>query len=210
LNLQHVSYFLHTNNVPIENCKTTTNSETKAIMSSSKQIPWVGIAASTASVAASYWIYQTASEYGWDGALRYVWEGDPYTPAIREYLETLENAEKSRIAQEIRINAIEEALERARLDSVDDSARTTKEIVNVWILNYLPQNLERSLAEVSYLLDQLAAKVDGILLSTGEENVSSHVMQDMKRRKRLLSKQLVLDMERCDALVASYQVLQEK
>jgi hypothetical protein len=172
-------------------------------------MPWASIAGATLSVAASYWMYQSVSEYGLEGTFRYIWEGDPYTPAIREYVETLEQAEKSRVTQELRINAIEEALERARLDSVDD-VRTTKEVVRLWMANYAPKNLEKSLADLSNLLDRLAAQVDGIVLSKGDANASSHVLQELKRRKKLLSKQLVLDMERCDVLTASYQVLQEK
>lgn len=139
--------------------------------------------------------------------MRYIWEGDPYTPDIRNYIDSLEQAEKSRVTYGIRINAIEEALERARLDSVDD-AKTSKEIVRLWVAYYAPQNLEKSLADLSHRLDRLAAQVDGITL--GHFHSDSHTVKDLKRRKKLLSKQLVLHMERCDALLASYQVLGEE
>jgi hypothetical protein len=179
---------------------------------SSNRTPWVGIAGATLSVAASYCLYQSVSEYGWEGALRYIWEGDPYAPAIRDYMHILDQVEKLRVTQEIRINTVEEALERARLDSVDDDSRatTTKEIVKLWIEYYSPKSLEKALGDISHILDRLAAQVDGVLLSTTEDgSASSHILTELKRRKKLLSKQLVLDMERCDALITFFQLLQE-
>jgi hypothetical protein len=163
----------------------------------------------TASITAavSYWIYQSASQYGWEGTLRYIWEGDPYSPKVRHCMETLDEADKSRKSQERLIAAIEEALERARLDSIDDT-KITKEIVGAWLANFRPKNLEKSLSQLDSALDKLAAKVDGILISAQDGN--SRVFQELKRRKKLLSKQLVLAMERTDALLASYQVLQEQ
>jgi hypothetical protein len=185
-------------------------------MSSNRSsIPWMTIAGVSLSAAASFGIYQSVHEYGWEGTLRYLWEGDPYGPEVGNYIKVLETAEKSRVAQQIKLNVLEETLERARLDSVDDSSirRTsiTKEIVRLWIANYAPSSLEKILSELSHVLDRLAAQVDGIVVSQKKDDgtASSSVFQDIKRRKKLLSKQLVLDMERCDALMASYQVLQE-
>jgi methionine salvage enolase-phosphatase E1 len=181
---------------------------------SSNQIPWLGIAGATFSAAALYCLYQSVSDYGWEGALRYIREGDPYAPAIREYMHILDQVEKSGVTQEIRINIAEEALERARLVWVDaDSrAKTTKEeIVMLWIEYYPPKNLKKALGDISYILDQLAAQVDGVLLLTTEDggSASSHILTELKRRKKLLSQQLVLNMERCDALMKSFQVLQD-
>jgi hypothetical protein len=152
----------------------------------------------------SYWLYQSASQYGWDGTLRYIWEGDPYSPKVRHYMETLDKADESIKSQERLIAAIEEALERARLDSIDDT-KTTKEIVKAWVANFRPKNLEKSLSQLDTELDKMAAKVDGILIAD-----NSRVFQELKRRKKLISKQLVLAMERTDALLASYQILQEQ
>jgi hypothetical protein len=146
------------------------------------------------------------SQYGWDGTLRYIWEGDPYSPKVRHYMETLDDADQSRKSQERLIAAIEEALERARLDSIDDT-KTTREIVKAWITIFRPKNLEKSLSQLDTVLDKLAAKVDGILISAAD---NSRVFQELKRRKKLLSKQLVLAMERTDALLASYRILQEQ
>ena len=182
--------------------------------SSSNNRQWIGLTATaTLAAATSYWFYQKVTEYGWDGTMRYIWVGDPYSPTIRGYVETLDQVEETRKSQERLIGIIEEALERARLDSVDDDSyktKTTKEMVKLWMANLVPRNLEQSLAQLDTTLDRLAAQVDRIVISAEEEaSTNSRVMQDIKSRKRLLSKQLVLAMERTDALLASYQVLQE-
>lgn len=184
---------------------------------------WIEILGYTLATATTvygvYWTYDNVSKYGWDGTLRYIWEGDPYTPEFRRHNQILNSVEKSRSKEEKKTNDIEEALERARLDTVDDendnkattTKITTKEIVKLWIDNYSVKggNLEKSLAGLSSNLDKLAGKVDSVIISSSSQQDSSapKVMQDLKKRKKLLSKQLVLDMERCDALMASYQVL---
>jgi hypothetical protein len=175
-------------------------------MSFNRPSALIGAVATAATAAASYWIYQSVSQYGWDGTLRYVWEGDPYSPHVRASMETMEQAEQARHVLETLISTIEEALERARLDSIDDAA-STKEIGKLWMANFAPSNLETSLTKLSYTLDKLAAKVDGVLVAGGDQH--SSVQQDLKRRKKLLSKQIVLAMERADALLAAYEVLQE-
>lgn len=145
--------------------------------------------------------------YGWEGALRYLWEGKPYPQDVQDALDSLSEVEESRTFQISRLSAMEEALEHARLDTVDDS-KTSEAIVKKWIERYRPNNLERSLGETSHKLDKLAAQVDGVILKEYQES-SLKVIQEIRKRKKLLSKQLVLDMERCDALMASYQVLHE-
>ena len=190
--------------------------------------PLILAAATSAAAAASYWMYQTVSSYGWEGTLRYIWEGDPYSPRVREFMDILDDCENSKQQQEEVIWNIEEALERARLDSIDDdlpvvatrtaadsssssSATTNKEVVRLWIRNFAPigGDLERSLAQLSHVLDELAAQVDSILVSMEVGADNSQTWNEIKKRKKLLSKQLVLDMERTDALMASYKVLQE-
>lgn len=177
---------------------------------SADRIPLVALAGvAIVAVAAGAIFHKTlVEEYGWEGAIRYIWDGEPYPPTIQALLDVLAQAEKSRSAQVARLNAIEEALERARLDSVDD-VKTNKEIVRRWAENYRPTNLEKALAEQSNILDKLAAQVDAVILAGKESDGNSRVVHDIKRRKKLLSKQLVLDMERCDAFVACYQVLHE-
>jgi hypothetical protein len=170
----------------------------------------IAVTATAAITAAtSYWLYQSVCQYGWDGTLRSIWEGDPYSPKVRQFMKTLDESDESRKTQERLIAEIEEALERARLDSIDDT-KTTKEIVKTWLANFRPKNLEKSLSQLDTVLDKLAAKVDGISISASDGADTSSVFQELKRRKKLLSKQLVLAMERTDALLASYQVLQEQ
>lgn len=188
-------------------------------------IPLAAIAgAAAASMAASYMMYKSVAAYGWTGTLRYIWEGDPYGPKIRDDLTTLDEAEELQVVYESQLNEIEEALERARLDSVDvgsssstanetNRKKQTKEIVKLWMMNFEPKNLEKTLHGLSHKLDELIASVDAVLTLKEENNssssLSSQILKDIKRRKKLLSKQLFLYMERCDALLASYQVLNE-
>lgn len=177
---------------------------------SSNRSTLIGVASATVTAAVSYMLYQSISQYGVEGTIRYIWVGDPYHALQRQYLTILKKGAQARIKEEKRLNEIEEALDRARLDSIDDHTRkettTTREIVKAWIENY--PSLEKSLAQTSQTLDRLAAQVDGVLLSKTDPN--SKISQEIKREKKLLSKQLVLDMERCDALICSFSVLQEQ
>jgi hypothetical protein len=177
---------------------------------SHNQYPWARIAGATLSVATVYMIHQAVSEYGWEGSLNYLWVGDPYHGSpVGKYFKVLQEAELSMGKEEARISEIEEALDRARLDSVEDGEKTTKEVVLLWMANY--PGLEKALAGLDNKLDKVAAKIDGVLLS--KTNSSSHKVQhkvqELKKKKKLLSKKLVVDMERCDALMASYKVLQD-
>jgi hypothetical protein len=177
--------------------------------STAERLPLIAAAGVTVVAVAGVIFHKSlVEEYGWEGALRYVWEGEPYSPSIQALLNPLKDAEKARVVQEARLNAIEEALERARLDSIDD-ARTTKAIVLRWKENYRPRDLEKTLGDLSATLDKLAAQADAVILSGTDSSSNSRVTQDIKRRKKVLSKQLVLDMERCDAFMTCYQVLQE-
>ena len=177
---------------------------------SSKRLSIGTFAGATLAVAVCTVFYNTlVQEYGWNGAIRYIWEGEPYPPAIQALLDSLSNAEQSRLAQAAALNAIEEALERARLDSVDDE-RTTKAVVQRWAEYYLPQSLEKSLAGHSHALDKLAAQVDAVILEGRHYTTNNQVVQDIKRRKKLLSEEIVVDMEKCDAFVAYYQALHER
>jgi hypothetical protein len=67
------------------------------------------------------------------------------------------------------------------------------------------------LADVSDKLDKIAAKIDGVALSsTMSNNNNKELIERIQMRKKLLSKNIVLDMERCDVLLGSYQVLREQ
>lgn len=161
------------------------------------------MAAGAAAVAGtSLWLYQVFKERGsLSSALNYIWEGDLDEARI------LEQAEVDRAVEESKISQMEEALERARLDSVDGAGG--KEVLEKWISNYRQSgggNLRTTLASMSDKCDKIAAKVDAVVLSLQS---ADPFVEQLKKKKKLLSKTIVLDMERCDALIASFQVLQE-
>jgi hypothetical protein len=150
--------------------------------------------AAVAATAASIWLRQFVKQYGWQGTMRYVWEGDPYPPEIRDSINRLKKVERS-IQKESLLPSLEESLARARLDSVDD----VSVVVPQWMVAHAPRNLEKDLTKVSHDLDTLAATVD---------SVPSHGNVDIKLRKKQSSQQVVLMMERADILLSCYH--QEK
>jgi hypothetical protein len=157
-------------------------------------------------------LLKSLPEYGWEGTMRYIWEGDAYSPELRDVADTLEDAEIARSLQESRIHAMETALDLARLNSID--GQSLKEIVENWVDCFATDNgggqsLERTLADVSDKLDKIAAKVDGVSLSSFMSKNNKELVERIQKRKKLLSKNIVLDMERCDVLTGSYQVLRE-
>jgi hypothetical protein len=178
-------------------------------MSFNRPSALIGVAATAVTAAASYWIYQAVSQYGWNGTIWYVWEGKPYSPRVRESMETLEQAGRSLRVLENLIDAIEEyfskhdaaASERACLDSIDDAA-LTEEIGRLWMADFSPPTLETTLIKLIYTIDKLAAKVDGVLAAVEDGGENSRGQQDLKRWKKVLSKQIVLAMQRADTLFA--------
>jgi hypothetical protein len=48
------------------------------------------VAGGTVGVAVSIWLYQSVKNHGWEGTLRYIWEGEYYPEDIRSALELLE------------------------------------------------------------------------------------------------------------------------
>lgn len=188
------------------------------------------------SVAVSYAAYEfhrSVQDYGWEGAVRYIWEGDPYEPKLREYVSILDESEYNLNAFLIndRLCGLEESLNIATSLSSSTksstSATTTitgtttssvSKLSGIWNQKWMehPSNnnsslticsIERTLADLSYSLDKIAARVDGIVLSSSS---TSHLTQKIKKRKKICSKSIVILMERCDALLASFQVLKEK
>lgn len=147
--------------------------------------------AAVAATAASIWLRQSVKQYGWEGTMRYVWEGDPYPPEIRDSIKRLEKVERS-IQKESLLASLEESLARARLDSVDD----VSVVVPQWMVAHAPRNLEKDLSKVSHDLDTLAATLD---------SVPSRGNVDIKLRKKQTSQKVVLMMERVDTLLACYQ-----
>ena len=159
--------------------------------------PWLSIATSvtaTALVAATgYSVFQLVQAYGWEGALSYIWEGDPFPPHVRERMHTLEGIEKKLNKKEKSLSQMEECLERARLDSVDESAPS--HIRSLWEKNYA-KDLRKALSLLSYDLDQIASSIDG---------VSSKEQVEIKSRKKALSTRCVKLMDRADVLMKVYK-----
>jgi hypothetical protein len=180
---------------------------------------WVPILASAVvavtTIGIGSFLLKSVPEYGWEGTIRYIWEGDAYTPELRDLADTLEDAEIARSLQESRIHSMEAALDLAQLNSVD--GQSSEEIVKHWLECFAAetddgedQSLERTLTDVSDKLDKIAAKIDGVALSGTVAKYNKELVERIQMRKKLLSKNIVLDMERCDVLVGSYQVLREK
>jgi hypothetical protein len=143
----------------------------------------------------SYWIFQCVSEYGWEGTLRYIWEGDPYPGRIRDYIDALNDVEECLEHASALVSSLEEGLQRAGLDSIDDCSPAA--VMIIWESNS-SIDLQKQLAKMSYDLDQYAAKVDQVILSDQDQ-------ADIKQRKKMLSKRIVRLMERTDSLVVFYK-----
>jgi hypothetical protein len=144
----------------------------------------------------SYWIYHCVSEYGFDGAIRYMWEGDPFPEKIRAYLDVLDDVEQSLEHEVNLLCSLEEGLERAELDCIDDSSPAS--VLKTWQSNCPIQDLQMQLAKLSYELDQYASRVDQVILSDEDQAI-------IKQRKKAQSKRIVRFMERTDRLFTFYQ-----
>ncbi|OEU13624.1 hypothetical protein FRACYDRAFT_241965 [Fragilariopsis cylindrus CCMP1102] len=164
------------------------------------------------SVAVSYAAYEfhrSVQDYGWEGTVRYVWEGDPYEPKLRECVTILEESEYNLNAFLIndRLCGLEESLNIATSLSSSTKSSTTATTTTT-TTDTTTSSVKRTLADLSYSLDKIAARVDGIVLSSS--STSHYLTQQIKKRKKVCSKSIVILMERCDALLASFQVLKEK
>jgi len=179
---------------------------------------------------AAYELHRSVRDHGWEGTFRYIWQGDPYQPKLREYIEVLEESEFDLSVYRIedRLCGLEESLDMAT-SSFSSSLTTTTitingTIIEKWNRSWMehPANsydnnvggngsltLERSLADLSDRLDKIASRVDGVILSSTSLN-DNYLSQKIKKRKKILSKAIVIDMERCDAILASFQVLKTR
>ena len=155
---------------------------------------WASLAGTALFGASAIGFSYLVHRYGFGGALRFIWEGDPHPESIREQLSSLRTAEKD-IKRHVKIVAtLEEGLQRARLDTIDDSDASA--ILDLWKQN-LPKNLQdlrTRLALLSTDLDKVASRLDQVLPpQIGGEEVG--------QRKKSLSKSVVTLMERADALI---------
>jgi len=150
-------------------------------------------------------LYQSVTQYGWEGTLNYIWLGDPFPHSpIFEYLKLVVEMESFLDKEDNRLSEIESALQRAEAEiGTGDKHTTTRGLVLLWIRNY--PGLEKVLGEISYKLDKLAAQVDGILLANVNSNARK--VQDLRSKRKELSRKAVSCMERCDALMTAFNVL---
>ena len=163
-------------------------------MSSSRRIvTYVAIATvGTVGAAVSVWLYRSVHGHGWEGTLRYIWEGDYYAEDVRSALNTLKALETQVAGHAALMELIETSLARAKLNSVDDHSSVKKE---EWASAHRPRNLEKDIIKLSYDLDKLAATADAVVLQD----------VDMRPKKKLLSTKIVKLMEKADELLRIYQ-----
>ena len=188
---------------------------------------------------AGYIFHRSVQKHGWEGALRLVWEGDPYEPLLRDAVDTLEESEWNlRATHRIddRLTGLEESLDAVRAIASSNSNASSDAMDVLWNQAWMehpanrlssnddnPLTIEHTLADMSDKLDKIAARVDGVILSSASSSCSgdkasksctstsnTFLLQRVKARKKQLSMGIVSDMERCDALMASYQVLRER
>lgn len=166
---------------------------------SDSRVPWASLVAASALVAVGGYYFATwVQAYGWEGALSYIWEGDPY-PQERERLDQLDRLNQRLMQSEKLLQRLESALETVRLNTIDDA--TPRMILDEWQRMLAqekkrPMDLRTRLGLASSDLDKLAGQVDGVLSG------GSAVLQ---QRKRQLSQTIVQDMARVDALIQVFQ-----
>ena len=159
---------------------------------------WTTIAATGLLGATTLWFTYLVHCYGLDGALRFIWEGDPNPHHIRDQIENLNGAEKALRKHAKTIATLEEGLQRAKLDTIEDSAPSA--IIAVWRRN-VPENLRdlrMRLALLSTDLDKVAAKID-------EVRPPAEGGEEVRNRKKQLSSRVVKLMERTDALISFFK-----
>ena len=155
---------------------------------------WASLAGTAVLGASAMGVSYLVHRYGFGGALRLIWEGDPNPESIREQLYSLRTAEKDLKRHAKTVSTLEEGLQRAQLDTIDDSDPSG--ILDLWKRN-LPKNfqdLRTRLALLSTDLDKIASQLDQVLPpQNGGEEVG--------QRKKSLSKSVVTLMQRADALI---------
>ena len=162
---------------------------------------------------ASYGCWTLVKQYGWEGAMNYIWEGDPY-PHIRQYLTQLDQLTQQLDQAETILGQLQETRERAQLECIDYHDTTTDYSNNkniktahdqqsvqllvqtwqdTWKATYYYHQKKRDLATVagglSQLLDRTAARIDAV-------PAASHAL--VKQRKKALSQRVVQLMEQTD------------
>ncbi|CAB9506072.1 expressed unknown protein [Seminavis robusta] len=160
---------------------------------------FVSLAFTTVAATSTYYLYQCVSQYGWEGTLWLIWEGDPYPPLVRDEFHALRDVEASLDGEAKILDRLEEAYQRAQLDSVDGASSAT--LLEQWNQNLPKRNLDKLMARVNHNLDLFASKVDA---------VPSNKHADLKPLKKQLSNRIVQLMKRADICVAQYSAGQQQ
>ncbi|CAJ1930209.1 unnamed protein product [Cylindrotheca closterium] len=159
----------------------------------------------------SYVLYHVARsfyQYGCEGTLNLIWLGDPFPNSpILEYSKLVVVTESSLKKEENLLDEIESARQRAEAEVLDGGDKSTKRsLLLLWMRNY--PELEKVLGEISHKLDKIAARVDGILLSNVDS--SARKVQELRSKRKELSRKTVACMGRCDALMTLFKVLRDE
>eukprot|EP00533_Pseudo-nitzschia_delicatissima_P016238 CAMPEP_0197269384 /NCGR_PEP_ID=MMETSP1432-20130617/5101_1 /TAXON_ID=44447 /ORGANISM="Pseudo-nitzschia delicatissima, Strain UNC1205" /LENGTH=204 /DNA_ID=CAMNT_0042734535 /DNA_START=19 /DNA_END=630 /DNA_ORIENTATION=+ len=172
------------------------------------------VAATAVAAYAGYELNRSVQKHGWEGALRLIWEGDPYDPDLRDAVDRLEDAEFDLLATH-RIDDRLKGLERTLDEATTSSSFTPKvPVYEQWNQAWMedpenrvgeddrPLTIERTLGDMSDRLDKIAARIDGVILSSASDKSgtsNTFLAQRVKERKKKLSRAIVSEMERCDA-----------
>jgi len=154
---------------------------------------FINISISLVVTVAAYNTYRLVRQHGWQGALYYVWDGDPTLPYLRDRIAVLSSTEEKLEKKQLTISGLEEALQRARLDTIDGADMT--DVRQLWAKYSRSKDLRQKLALLSHDLDQLAATLDRI------ESANDTSVQAKKKK---LSSSVVLLMERTDQLITAF------
>ena len=158
-------------------------------------------AAAIVLASSTWWFHKSVSAHGWEGTLRYLWEGDVYAPDVREAMDRLEACATSLAVQASLLELLETSLARGRLDTVDaDGHDDDPSVIEAWTVAHGASNLQKDLARLNYELDGAAAAVDAVRC----------LHRDARAQKKLLSQTVVGLMGRTDRLIALYKRRNEK
>ena len=198
--------------------------------------PWATTVVGTLSVAGIYLLYESVTQYGWEGTVNYVrfrirklqfcsdsiysncshcvlyfslsqiWLGDPFPQSpILEYLKLATDIGSSLDSEENRLTEIENALQRAKAEIASGDKHISRSLGLLWTINY--PGLELTLGEISHIgMDAIYQKQ-----SAGTRNhpnqPGARVVQDLRSKRKELSRKAVACMGRCDALMVSFKVM---
>lgn len=155
----------------------------------------------------TYTVSKLVSKYGFNGTLRYIWEGDHLPPHIRDAVDTLDDVEDQLDSSiQKKLKKVIVMMEVARLNSVDggcsnndnkkENDDSQKEMnsdkKSRIIISDPPAPLIKDLGILSHKLDKLASEVDSVQSCNDVE---------LKKRKKDLSRRIVRLMDQIDEYI---------